>query len=103
MGVIFWLPEMYTCKVFESSVIIPAAELRLGCGLDGRGSIRGRTFFIHYPDRLRGPSSHLFKGTGYFYWGEKRLRRESNLSPSSSADVMNTWNFTSIPEYVPMK
>jgi hypothetical protein len=40
------------------------------------------------------------KGTGDFFLGIKRPRREDDNSPLSSAEVKNAWNYTSTPQYI---
>jgi len=78
--------------------------LKLGYGLDDRGSVLGRgndgNFFSppSRPVRLWGPLSLLSnRYRGLCPPGVKRLRREADHSPPSGAEVKNAWNYTSAP------
>jgi hypothetical protein len=45
------------------------------------------------------PASYIICAWG-FLLGEKRLGRETNYSPPSSAEVKNAWSYTPNPQYV---
>jgi hypothetical protein len=70
-----------------------------GCGLDDRAiEVRSLAeaegFFLYplCPDRLWGPLSLLYKGTGGPFPGAKaRSGRDADHSPPSSAEVKNEW------------
>jgi hypothetical protein len=77
----------------------------MGYGLDVRGSISGkrkeplstqeRSYRLWDSHRL------LLKGYGGgLFPGGKGPRRETDHSPSTSAEVKNTWIYTSTPPYV---
>jgi hypothetical protein len=79
-------------------------DIATGYGLDGRGvRVRvpaGTRFFSspHRPDRLWGPLSLLSNGCrGDLSPGVKRPGRQADHWPSTSAEVKNTWVYTSTP------
>jgi hypothetical protein len=88
--------------VWDSSVSI-ATRLRAGrsgrLDFDSRGG--GRNFSVHHPVKNGSgihPASYPM-GTGDSFPGVKRLGREANHSPQSSAEFKNTWTYTSTPPY----
>jgi hypothetical protein len=59
-----------------------------GYGLDGPGiESRGGEIFRTCPDRAWGPPNLLYNGYRVFPGGRKRLGRDTNHSPPSSAEV----------------
>jgi hypothetical protein len=82
--------EGYICsRSWGSSVSIVSDY-----GQGDRGSIpgRGKGFFLWplCPDRLWGPPSFLYNGyRGSFPWGKARPGRDTDHSPTSSAEVKN--------------
>jgi hypothetical protein len=84
-----------------------AVGIVTGCGLDDQGvrvqvPVEARIFTSPcHPDRLWGPFSLLSNG----YWGAlspgvKRLGRKADNSPPTSAEVKETWVYTSTPSYI---
>jgi hypothetical protein len=73
-------------------------------GLDDRGvgvrvPVGSRIFTLPYrPDRLWGPPNFL--SDGLFLLGLKQQRREADHTPPTSAEVKETWIYTSAPTYV---
>jgi hypothetical protein len=57
-------------------------------------------FATTYRQTHWGPPSSYATGTGVRSSEMKRTECEADLSPSSSAEVKNTWNYTSIPLHV---
>jgi hypothetical protein len=73
-------------------VSVMPLHIALGCGLDDRGV---RFSSPPWPDRLWG--SPMLWVPGVISLGLKRLGREANHSPPSSAEVENAWSYTSTP------
>jgi hypothetical protein len=70
------------------------SEPRQGCRLDSQGNRAS------IPSSVKGVfCSRLTLGPGDLFSGVKRLEREANRSPSSSAGVNNKWRQTSTPTY----
>jgi hypothetical protein len=90
------------CKSRDSSV-----GIALGYRLEDRGSrVRfpagAGNFSLHYCVQ-NGSGAHPTSypmGTGALSLGVKRLGREADHSPPSSAEVKNAWSYTSTPQYV---
>jgi hypothetical protein len=82
-------------------LISAAVGIATDCGLDGRGSILGRSkqFFStpQCPARLWDPPGLLYDGYWGFSPGVERPGREADNSPLSSAE---SWSCTSTPPYV---
>lgn len=55
------------------------------------------SFFKSFSDRLYGPPSPLFDGTGGLSPVAKRPGRDVNHSPPSRTEVINDWSYTSTP------
>jgi hypothetical protein len=92
--------------VLQLSISITMITLAVSYGLDDGGSILGRDreqFFLFSspstPALGPNPTSHKL-GAGGSSAGIKRPGREADHSPSSSAEMKNTWSYTSIPPYV---
>jgi hypothetical protein len=77
--------------------------IALGYGLDGRGfesqqSLGIFLFAVSIPVlRPTQPRTQWVSGT--IFLGVKRPGREADHSPPSSAEVKNTWSYTSVPQY----
>jgi hypothetical protein len=62
------------------------------------GSISGGGWEFFSPPSALGPTQPPFLGVpGILSPGVKRLRREADHSPPSSAEVKNAWRYTSTP------
>jgi hypothetical protein len=92
----------YSCRSRDSAVGITT-----GYGLDDRRvgvrvPVMSRTFSSQcHPDRIWGPSSLPFNGTGAFSpGGVKRAAREADHSPSTRAEIKKTLVYISTPPYV---
>jgi len=60
-----------------------------------RNPVRARNFYPpKHSHRLWGQLSLLFTGYLSSFWGAKKLRREVNHTPVSSAEVKNDWSYT---------
>jgi hypothetical protein len=72
-------------------------------GLDGSGLIPGmaRFFFLYSVQTGSGalPASYPNGYRGLFSRGVKPQGREADHSPHTSAEVKNTWIYTSTPPY----
>jgi len=86
---------------------VPFTQM-IGYGLGDQGSIRfwaeeGNFLFATTSRPVLGstqPPNQWVPGGGDLSPGVKRPEREANHSPSSSAEVKNTWRYTSTPPYV---
>jgi hypothetical protein len=85
-----------------------AVGIATGYGLDGRGvgirvPVGARIFSSpRRPDGFWGPPSLLSNGYRELSVGVKRPGREADHSPLTTADVKNTWIYTSTSPYVLM-
>jgi hypothetical protein len=76
---------------------------RLGYGLDDRGSIlhKGTIFFLFATaSKPALGTTQSSMGNGDPLPSLKQSGRETDHSPPSSAEVKNTWSYTSTPPYV---
>jgi hypothetical protein len=77
-----------------------------GYGLDSQGVrvqvlARARFFSsVHHPDQLWGTPSLLSNGYLGLSLGVKLLGYEADHSPTTTADVKNTWIYTSTSSYI---
>jgi hypothetical protein len=89
-------PLIVECKRIRDISVVQ--HWATGWMIGGSSPGRGWEFFSSppCPERLWGPPSLLSNG----YQGLlKRLRREADYSPPSSAEVKNAWSYTSLPQY----
>jgi hypothetical protein len=68
-------------------------------GFESRQGL-GIFLFVTVTRTALGPTQPLSIGYhGLFTWGVKRLGRETDHSPPSSAEAKNEWSYTSTPQY----